>query len=108
MPPNTVKIDRSTVFGNPFSVELYGREGAVDRFRRWIFGEMSAREMSMYSGKLSLGVMSVSLAVQRNKVLDQVHRLQGKNLACWCRKGERCHGDVLLEFVAVFKCEKAA
>lgn len=23
--------------------------------------------------------------------------LRGKNLACWCRMGESCHADVLLE-----------
>ena len=23
--------------------------------------------------------------------------LAGKNLACWCKPGEPCHGDVLLE-----------
>lgn len=28
-----------------------------------------------------------------------VHYLQGKNLSCWCKLGEPCHADVLLEFV---------
>lgn len=23
--------------------------------------------------------------------------LRGKNLACWCKPGETCHADVLLE-----------
>ena len=29
MPANTVKVDRTTRFGNPFSIEGYGRETAV-------------------------------------------------------------------------------
>lgn len=30
--------------------------------------------------------------------IDQVvHQLRGKNLACWCKPGEPCHADVLLE-----------
>lgn len=24
--------------------------------------------------------------------------LRGKNLACWCKPGDPCHADVLLEF----------
>jgi uncharacterized protein DUF4326 len=31
--------------------------------------------------------------------------LRGKNLMCWCKPGEPCHGDVLLELAAV-KCEE--
>lgn len=28
-----------------------------------------------------------------------IHYLQGKNLSCWCKVGELCHADLLLEFV---------
>lgn len=34
------------------------------------------------------------------RVLDMklaLPELRGKNLACWCRSGEPCHADVLLE-----------
>lgn len=32
------------------------------------------------------------------ETLEAVRReLRGKNLACWCRDGNRCHGDVLLQ-----------
>jgi hypothetical protein len=30
-------------------------------------------------------------------MLDHIHELRGKNLACWCRPGATCHADVLLE-----------
>jgi hypothetical protein len=26
-----------------------------------------------------------------------IESLKGKNLSCWCKVGEPCHGDVLLE-----------
>jgi len=29
MPANTVKVDRATVFGNPFSVKQHGHSGSV-------------------------------------------------------------------------------
>ena len=40
MPANTVKVDRTTRFGNPFSIEGYGRERAVALHRAWITGEV--------------------------------------------------------------------
>ena len=38
MPANTVKVDRSTLFGNPFLAVDYGSNGAVALFRAWITG----------------------------------------------------------------------
>jgi hypothetical protein len=38
MPPNTVKVDRTTLFGNPFSVKEYGRDSAVALHRAWLTG----------------------------------------------------------------------
>jgi hypothetical protein len=29
--------------------------------------------------------------------MDMVGQLRGKNLACWCKLGDPCHADVLLE-----------
>jgi len=31
------------------------------------------------------------------RIIRDVHRLRGKNLAYWCKLGEPCHTDVLLE-----------
>jgi hypothetical protein len=31
------------------------------------------------------------------RIGQHVHELRGKNLACWCKPGEPCHADVLLE-----------
>jgi hypothetical protein len=36
MPANTVKVDRTTLFGNPFSAEQHGRSGAVRMFELWL------------------------------------------------------------------------
>lgn len=30
-------------------------------------------------------------------LLGQLHKLRGKNLACWCALDQPCHADVLLE-----------
>jgi hypothetical protein len=33
MPAETLKVDRTTLFGNPFSAEMYGRAEAVRMYR---------------------------------------------------------------------------
>ena len=66
MPPNTVKVDRSTKWGNPFHVENTGRVPAILRF---------ACEVAP---------------------LLPVAELRGKNLACWCSLDQECHADILL------------
>lgn len=99
MPPNTVKVDRSTKLGNPFPVDIYGQEGAVDRFRRWMNGEMSADEMST-SSRCDWGTWgdgpSMSLVTTRGIILKRMPSLRGKNLACWCSAQQPCHADVYL------------
>lgn len=82
MPANTVKVDRTTKWGNPFVVSKYNTaEKAIAQFKRaiedypktglWLdFDPASKRELSS---------------------------LRGKNLACWCPLDKPCHADVLLE-----------
>lgn len=72
MPPNTVLVGRPSRWGNPFSAEKYGRDGAV------------AKSRSHLENLRAIGVLDLS-------------ELRGKNLACWCKPGEPCHADVLLE-----------
>lgn len=81
MPPNTVKVDRTTAYGNPWKVGVwsnhYGRnietaEEAVERYQTMLAEE------------------PVMAAVVRDY-------LRGKNLACWCRLDQPCHADVLLK-----------
>lgn len=95
MPPNTRKVDRSTRWGNPFNDTQVGvvffhwgcssehpapiihlgtepsRERCIDMFVAYLLGRIDATP-------------------------DFLKPLRGKNLACWCKPGERCHADVLL------------
>jgi hypothetical protein len=76
MPPNTVKVDRSTKWGNPFKVGEGGIESkaqAVAAFNRYLID--------------GAGVKIADMARQE---------LRGKNLACWCKHGHQCHADSLL------------
>jgi hypothetical protein len=93
-PPNAVNVTRPGPFGNPFPVDVYGAAGAVDRFRRWITGNMSSRELSESSLYIPIGISPVFV---RRSMLNLLPSLSGKTLVCWCKPGEPCHGDVLLE-----------
>ena len=77
MPANTVKVDRSTRWGNPFRPGEDGIETieeAVRAYRRWL-GKYSELERAART------------------------ELAGKNLACWCALDGPCHADVLLQLV---------
>lgn len=89
---SAVSVARPTRWGNPFMVNVYGQEGAVDRFRRLMNGPMSAQEMSI-SSHWGYG----SLVSMRRVIFAGLARLQGRNLACWCSLNEACHADVLLD-----------
>src|SRR3979411_2918308 len=79
MPANTVKVDRTTLFGNPFSVKEYGHDRAVTLHRAWLTGEAVGKGLSK------------ELLQRRNAVLEALPALRGKNLACWCPLLE--HGE---------------
>ena len=94
MPANTVKVDRTTLFGNPFSITDYGHDTAVALHRAWIRGKL--RETGISAARRQM------LKEQRKRVLSALPTLRGKNLACWCRlpePGQRdnCHAATLLE-----------
>jgi Domain of unknown function (DUF4326) len=80
MPPNTVKVDRATKWGNPFRVSSLTAtaQWAVDAFRR-----------------CESSVDDYLLGFDR---ADCARELRGKNLACWCPLDQPCHADVLLEW----------
>ncbi len=75
MPANTVKVDRSTPWGNPFRIEQARSVAeSVAAFTRWLENDAAG----------------IALA-KRAKT-----ELRGKNLACWCKLGGPCHAEVLL------------
>ena len=39
----------------------------------------------------------IDQAAIKDRILDRLPELRGKDLACWCKPGAPCHADVLLE-----------
>jgi ATP-dependent protease HslVU (ClpYQ) peptidase subunit len=91
MPENTLKVDRTTKWGNPFMVGKHGTAAeCVDLFEKLAHGYVC----------ISKGL---DLARAQSDFLKHWSasraELRGKNLACWCRSGWACHADVLLSLV---------
>jgi hypothetical protein len=83
MPENTVKVTRPGPWGNPFVIGDEGIPDAAEAVRRY-------REWWKLLPRMQPGM--------RLWVLNhRLPELRGKNLACWCKPGEPCHADVLLE-----------
>lgn len=83
MPPNTVKVDRTTRFGNPFRV---GSPGIPDRR-----GSVKMFERAFRSGELARDDPKSPFTPETIRA-----ELRGRNLACWCALDEECHADLLL------------
>ncbi len=78
-----VLIDRTTVFGNPFKVWQWGREGCIKRFEHYFYQRIE-RDPEW-----------------KAKVLT----LQGKRLGCHCKEHGRevaCHGDVYKAYLDAY------
>lgn len=117
MPPNTVKVDRSTVFGNPCTCQRpYGcphcpeydwedwgdtpEQAAhlrccVDVFRHYV--ETGLAGEPTRTGRLAIAAEGLAGYPLRAKLIARLPELRGKNLACWCPLDQPCHADVLLE-----------
>ena len=72
LPEGARRIDRGTRYGNPYPVAEYGREECLRLYRGWL--EDKLREAP-----------------------DYLLPLVGYNLACSCKPGDECHGDIILE-----------
>ncbi|WP_063770662.1 DUF4326 domain-containing protein [Streptacidiphilus carbonis] len=96
-PDQCVIVDRTSNFGNPFTVaqlldigyaEPEARQTAVAEFRPWLRGSRSNSQ-------------STEGDQRREKILARLPELRGMDLACTCPPGETCHADVLLEWAAL-------
>lgn len=93
LPLNTVVVSRPSKYGNPFVVapDLAGDDQHPEACKT------RTEAAFMYAESLDHGAKAEP--EKHAEFLRVVQReLRGKNLACWCPLGERCHADTLLEY----------
>ena len=98
MPANTLKVDRSTIFGNPFTSEVRQVSEAVAMFEDWLCDQ----HWDHHAGAAYAPLIINQLSERRRDLLAALPNLRGYNLACWCslpNEGEpdHCHAAVLLK-----------
>jgi len=84
-------VARPGKWGNPFTIDAVKAETGLDRgaaqaeavarYGRWVAGTLEPEHWP--------GRAPPSRAEIRRE-------LKGRNLACWCRAGTPCHGDILI------------
>jgi hypothetical protein len=104
MPLNTVKVDRATGYGNPFPINKGTQSTAGVTSEVWSVGSWEGPALWFCDTKAEAAELSVKAfrawiaSPAQQNILDRAKReLRGKNLACWCKPGDACHADVLLE-----------
>ncbi len=96
-PAGAIYVGRGSVWGNPFSVEDYGREWAIELYDRMINGgALGEAVASIYKYSDIITQNPNGLHQYHNKDYIREH-LRGKNLMCWCRLDQECHADILLD-----------
>jgi len=79
-----VRIDRTTIFGNPAPEWKWGREECIRKFEIYFWDR-----------------------IERDLVWKaEVLKLKGKVLGCWCKQPDRevaCHGDVYVAFLESYE-----
>jgi hypothetical protein len=104
MPDNTVNVDRSTGFGNPFPV-VKGTSTSMGKTTDvWIVGTFEGPGMWFKDTKAE--ATDIAVKAYRAWLMQPGQKglrgraqtvLRGKNVACWCALGKPCHADALLE-----------
>lgn len=75
-----VYIGRGSIWGNPFTVEQFGRDECIEKYEQYIRDKL-----------------------QNNPELwQELQKLEGKVLGCFC-KPKRCHGDILVKILEEIK-----
>lgn len=91
MPGGTICVTRPGKWGNPFTVGWWINPRTNERYPHW---QKWTRRIDV---ELSLELFR-KYAEERLKVEPEwLAPLRGKNLACFCKEGDPCHGSVLLE-----------
>lgn len=91
MPPNTVSITRPGKWGNPFKVgesQWNPKQGRSGLIRPLTIDEC----LELYRAYVESCMNNPD-----SWMVKEIQEIRGKNLACFCKEGEPCHGDILLE-----------
>lgn len=88
MPENTVVVSRPSKWGNPHDWREY-RENYP------FTASEGVQARDAWAKRMAIDAFAEDMRDHHKP--GYFEELRGKNLACWCKPGEPCHADVLLE-----------
>jgi len=100
-----VNVARPSKYGNPVTKAdfEYLQRILADAGRRPLSGTWQQHAVKCYDAWIGGDIPELG----DPPTLSEIQReLRGKNLACWCKPGETCHADVLLELANQPVCEE--
>lgn len=98
LPAGAVNVARPGRWGNPYRVDLFGRELAIALFARSLAGAFSEEGIPAELLDAARAAHLSFLARHGDAPAAAVRAaLRGHDLACWCPLHEACHADVLLK-----------
>ena len=105
MPANTVKVDRTTRWGNPYDVREYGSHLSLHLFESTARGCRPQATVHGIDDETLVEVHAAHCAWLRGLGGSPLERarseLRGRDLACWCPlpalgEDDECHAAILL------------
>lgn len=98
LPPNTICVDRTSKWGNPFKLDKAGRilYRTIDNtWEYWnIVGVFTTQEIvDLYEGWMN-GHLNIFTRLPKPPSIEE---LRDKNLACFCSLGTPCHRTPLMK-----------
>lgn len=98
-PAGCVNVTRPGKWGNPFEV-MPVRRGLVVS---WIVISPDTYVDAEFkteaeAASTAIDLFSDLIEKELDANPDALDELRGKDLMCWCKEGDPCHGDILLRF----------
>lgn len=100
MPPNAVYVGRPTIWGNPFRAGVYFRIGGNSGMlgTQWLWCQsFIGPENGFTLIETKEQAVEWFRRLMEIRTPKGIESLRGKDLACWCKPGDACHADILLE-----------
>lgn len=97
-----INVTRPGRWGNPYDVEIFGRQLSLTLFRNSLDGVWSPRPLKDHSDELCDTAYAAHTRFMQRFRSDHPStaarsELRGHNLGCYCRPEDACHADILLE-----------
>lgn len=103
MPPNTINVTRPGQFGNPFVVGGWYKLGLGSNKSSFTWFRCLDEKIAIKEGYTKIETKQDAVewfkTYRERYPLHQSEKdkLKDKDLACWCKIGEPCHAEILLE-----------